>query len=60
MARLLTTILLAAAFIAAAQDHGFAEDTKPKKGSYASCVATAMKHGSSSRMAAEWCTRHGY
>jgi hypothetical protein len=52
-------VLFAAAFIIAAQDHSLAE-SKPKKGSYASCVATAMKHGSSERNAATWCTRHGY
>ena len=57
--RLLATVLIAAAFIVAAQDCSFA-DSKPKKGTYASCIATAMKHGSSERNAAQWCSRHGY
>ena len=56
MLKLLTTVLFAAAVIAASQERSLAET--PKKGTYASCVSTAQKHGSTAQRAAEWCTRH--
>ena len=57
MPRLLTTILFCAAAVFATQALAA---KAPKKGTYASCMATAMKHGSTERNAALWCTRHGY
>ena len=57
MHKLITVILFAAAAIVAVQDRSFAETLK--KGTYASCVATAEKHGSTAARATEWCTRHG-
>ena len=56
MLRLVTMMLVAAMFTAAAQAAGTA--APPKKGTYASCVATATKHGSTPARAADWCTRH--
>ena len=57
MLKCVIMIVFAAAAIVAAQDRSVAET--PKKGTYASCVATAQKHGSTAARAAEWCTRHG-
>ena len=56
MLRLVAMMLVAAICTVAAQTANAA--AAPKKGTYASCVATATKHGSTPARAAEWCTRH--
>lgn len=52
-------ILLAAAVLLTTQFKVYAVE-KPKKGTYASCMAEVKKKGSTPARAAEWCTKHGY
>jgi hypothetical protein len=52
-------VLLAAGLLFTTQFKAYAGE-KPKKGTYAGCLADVKKKGSSPARAAEWCTKHGY